>query len=222
MIQNIAAENPSCLAMAHHRKTLCSVAEFGTDGQRNPLGRIVSLRRNPGFGHLENLNSYATFGTWPCHVSISVGGRHLLDVNCRSGSVVVFALHLDGTISERRDNKASTRAGSDQGRQSGPHAHSIGVDGKPGIVLGADPGTDAVHTRTLCRTTGALHLSKTLPCRLEAAAVRDMSRSIRRQAAIIFLANYPRQSTFLLRPESMRAAVSLQAPRNQTTMLSSR
>lgn len=157
LIQTIAAENPSFLAMAHDRKTLYSVAELGEDEEGNPLGRVVSFRRNLVSGHLENLNSQQSFGTWPCHLSVSAGGTHLLAANYGSGSFVVFPLHADGTIGERSDFKASTGTGSDQGRQTGPHAHFIGEDDNLGIVLGPDLGTDRVHTWTLDRATGVLH-----------------------------------------------------------------
>lgn len=156
LVQTIPTENPSFLAMAPDRKTLYSVAELGEDEERNPLGRVVAFRRDPVSGNLNHLNSQHTLGTWPCHLSVSVDGGHLLTANYGSGSYAVFPLHPDGSIGEISDFKASAGTGSDQGRQGGPHAHFIGEDENLGLVLGTDLGTDRVHVWRLDPSTGVL------------------------------------------------------------------
>lgn len=155
-IQTMPAENPSSLAMAPDRKTLYAVSELGEDNEGRPLGRVVAYSRDPVSGRLAVLNSQSSGGSWPCHLSVSTNGGHLLVANYGSGSFAVLPLLADAGIGAISDLRQIDGSGPDHARQSGPHAHFIAEEGSLGRVLGADLGSDRVHVWTLETTTGVL------------------------------------------------------------------
>ena len=156
LLQTVPAENPSFLAISPNRKTLYAVSEvgFGDDGQ--PLGKVLAFERDLKTGKLVPLNSQATQGTWPCHLSVTADGAFLLAANYGSCNFVVFPLERDGRISAMSDAKDCLGAGPDSARQSQSHPHFIAEIPDLGYILGADLGTDQVHAWTLNASNGTL------------------------------------------------------------------
>jgi 6-phosphogluconolactonase (cycloisomerase 2 family) len=99
-------------------------------------------------GTLRPVSRQPSGGSAPCNLAVTPSGRHLLCANYGSGSVAVFAVNADGTLGVRTDLVTHEGAGPDPGRQEGPHAHQVVVDGggvdlAEGVdVTAVDLGTD--------------------------------------------------------------------------------
>jgi 6-phosphogluconolactonase len=156
LVQMQPAENPSYLAMSPDRKTLYAVSELGADKKGAPSGTVLAFSRDPQTGTLSPLNSQPTRGTWPCHLSVTPDGRHLLVANYGSGGFTVFAIEPDGRIGPLSDTHDIVGHGPDSARQSQSHPHYFSEHAEFGLVLGADLGTDRVHVWTRDAKSGQL------------------------------------------------------------------
>jgi 6-phosphogluconolactonase len=82
------AANPSFLALHPTKRFLYAVGEMDTfEGKRG--GAISAYAIGPN-GKLSFLNSKASQGTGPCHLSVDATGRWVLVANYGSGSVAAF------------------------------------------------------------------------------------------------------------------------------------
>jgi 6-phosphogluconolactonase len=86
------------------------------------------------------LSSIPSAGTEPCHLAVDPHGRWLAVANYSSGSVAVFGLAENGSISDREQLLELTGSGVDPDRQEAAHPHQVVVDGDLAYVpdLGAD------------------------------------------------------------------------------------
>ena len=161
LAQTVPAENPSYIVISPDRKTLYAVSELGLDSDDKPQGKVLSFRRDLKSGKLSPLNSQPTLGTWPCHLSVTNDGRHLLAANYGEGGFVVFPLDAKGGIGPLSDVKGFVGHGPDLARQSQPHPHFIAEIPHLGCVMGADLGTDRVHMWLLGASDGKLRTHTT-------------------------------------------------------------
>ncbi|WP_424971636.1 lactonase family protein [Dinoroseobacter sp. S76] len=156
LTQTVPAENPSFLAFSPGRQALYAVSEMGPGADGTPAGKVLAFHRDPDTGTLTKLNSQPSGGTWPCHLSVTQDGGHLLASNYASGGFVVFPLTDDGHIAPMSDQQDARGSGPDTARQSQPHPHFIAEDPGLGLILGADLGQDRVYLWTLERKAGRL------------------------------------------------------------------
>lgn len=86
------------------------------------------------------LSSVPADGTEPCHLAADPHGRWLAAANYSSGSVAVWGLSEDGSLTGREQLLELTGSGSDPDRQEAAHPHQVVVDGDRAYVpdLGAD------------------------------------------------------------------------------------
>lgn len=92
---------------------------------------------------LEVLGTISSGGADPCHLVVSADARHLLCSNYSSGSLSVFALAEDGTITGQTDLVRHEGSGPHPERQEAAHVHMAVVRDR--IVNVVDLGTDEIR-----------------------------------------------------------------------------
>lgn len=156
LIQVVATENPSFLALNPSKQYLYCVNELGTDDAGSPLGRVSAYKIDSLSGKISFINTESTNGTWPCHCIVHPSGKYLLTANYGSGSFPVYPILDDGSIGQMTDMFQSSGNGSgpDGARQAGAHAHMILTNPGAQHVFGVDLGADKIYSLNLDLTTG--------------------------------------------------------------------
>lgn len=137
------AANPSFLAISPCRKYLYAVNELKSyDGKQQ--GSVSTFRIKEDTGDLELINVMPTGGTDPCHAIVSYSGRYLAVSNFMSGSLCLYTIESDGSLSP--DFQLIQHEGSsiDAIRQQGPHTHAAMFDRNDRFVYVSDLGLDNV------------------------------------------------------------------------------
>jgi 6-phosphogluconolactonase len=142
------ARNPSYVALAPGGATLYAVAETMSFAGA-PGGGVAALSRDAAAGTLTELGTGSSGGAAPAYITLDPSGSVLLVANYEGGSVAAFGLGPGGELAagpvvvQHADERVS-RAGTDPGRQDGPHPHMVGFDPRTGDVLVSDLGLDAI------------------------------------------------------------------------------
>ena len=118
------APNPSYLCLTRDRRFLYAVNEL-KEFQGQPCGGVTAYRVDRENGALTFINSRPTGGTDPCHVAVNSAGTHVYVSNFMSGSVCVFPIAPDGSLSPESFFIQHQGRSVVESRQSGPHAHSL-------------------------------------------------------------------------------------------------
>ncbi len=131
-------------------------------------GTISAFSVNRADGRLTLLNTVASGGAGPTHVSVHPGGRHLLVANYFGGSVAVLPILAEGQLGDVSDVKVdagdvgptrATHAPPGSFAVSGhdrTHAHMIQADPSGRFVLHADLGLDKIFVWKFDDQRGAL------------------------------------------------------------------
>ena len=135
--------NPSYLALDPKQRFLYAVNELKTY-ENSPTGTVSAFSVDAKTGALTFLNKRPTSGTDPCHVTLDKSGRLVFVANFMSGSVSVFPVSRDGSLSEASDFIQHAGSSVDPKRQKGPHAHSTVLDAKSRFALVPDLGLDRI------------------------------------------------------------------------------
>jgi 6-phosphogluconolactonase len=147
--------NPSYLAFHPSRRFLYAVNELKEfDGQFG--GSVSGFRIEPDTGNLISLNTAATHGTDPCHLTVDPTGRYLLVANYGSGQVSVLPIRGDGTLAPASHVVQHIGSSVHPVRQTGPHAHCVAVDDAGRFVFVADLGMDRIIVYRLDAERGIL------------------------------------------------------------------
>lgn len=136
-------DNPTYLAINNKGNFLYSVVKEGE------LGGIAAFRIDHKSSELTFINSQASKGAPPCHVSLSNASSLVFSANYHKGSVEVHMLNQEtGAILPSCSVIEHTGKGPDE-RQEKPHAHYAGVtpDGK--YIIAVDLGIDNIFTYEL-------------------------------------------------------------------------
>lgn len=141
----LAAEtvNPSFLAVDPAQRYLFAANEIG-DYQGAKSGSVTSFAIDRHTGKLTPLNTVATRGADPCHLTVAKDGRHALVANYTGGSVAVLPVKPDGMLGEASDFVQHHGSSVNADRQSGPHAHNLVLTPDNRFALVADLGLDRV------------------------------------------------------------------------------
>jgi 6-phosphogluconolactonase len=149
---SLAAEaaNPSFIAVSPDRRFLYAVSEGdGAEFNGKPSGSVNAYAINPADGKLTAINSAASAGRSPCHVSVSPDGKSVLVANYSSGTVALLPVQSDGGLSAPTSVDQHEGHGIHPGRQKGPYAHSITPDANGRFAFSADLGADKIYTYRL-------------------------------------------------------------------------
>jgi 6-phosphogluconolactonase len=135
LVGELAIPSPSWLTW-HPRVPVLYAANETTEGS------VTALALGPD--GLRVLGTAPTGGAHPCQLALTDDGRHLLCANYTGGSVAVFGLAADGSLTGRTDLVRHEGSGPDADRQEAAHVH-MAVPG-PSIVSAVDLGTDEIRT----------------------------------------------------------------------------
>jgi 6-phosphogluconolactonase len=141
----LAAEtaNPAFLALHPNGRFLYAASEIGNfEGKKS--GAVAAFAVEPASGNLTLLNTQASGGSGPCHVSVDASGRCALVANYGSGSVAALPIRDDGSLGEAASVVQHHGSSVNRQRQQGPHAHQILTDAANRFALVCDLGLDQV------------------------------------------------------------------------------
>lgn len=147
--------NPSYLAFHPSRRFLYAVNEL-KEFEGTASGAVSAFALEPETGELTFLNSRATHGTDPCHVTVDPTGRVVLVANFASGSVCALPILADGSLGEASAFIQHHGSSVDPVRQAGPHAHAVTLDAAGRILFVPDLGLDRVMIYRLDPERGTL------------------------------------------------------------------
>jgi 6-phosphogluconolactonase len=142
---------PSYVAYDRARSAVFVAQDFSTVGPGEAgyghPGSLSALRL--GRGSFELLNSVASGGRIPCHVSVHQDRRHLFVSDYEDGTVSVRRIGSDGRLSEETSSFRDPGSGPVPGRQDGSHAHMVyPVPGTKWDLM-VDLGSDEVKVLSL-------------------------------------------------------------------------
>jgi len=160
-------DNPSCLALNASGTRLYSANETATY-HGAPSGSISAYEiEHPG-GRLKLMNTVASEGAGPCHLSLHQSGKWLLVANYHGGTSAVLSIGANGELGAASDVKrhdgvlgpgraASAPPGSFAwSGHDRPHSHMIQPDPSGRFVLAADLGLDRILIWKFDAATGRL------------------------------------------------------------------
>jgi 6-phosphogluconolactonase len=133
--------NPSYLTLNQAANRLYAVNEL-KEYEGHASGAVSAFSFDPKTRELKLLNARATGGTDPCHVVLNSGDTHVFVSNFMSGSVCVFPIAEDGSLSEASQFIQHEGSSVNKARQSGPHAHSLIFDVSGRFAFVPDLGID--------------------------------------------------------------------------------
>lgn len=138
----VAAEcpSPSFLAVGPGGKALYAVNEIG-DYAGARAGSVSAFARGAD-GALKPVNVVSSHGSYPCHLTVTRAGGHVLVANYGSGAVAVIPVLSDGSLGDASCVIQHHGSSVNQARQEGPHAHSVDLDRANRFALVCDLGID--------------------------------------------------------------------------------
>lgn len=134
VIKNVA--NPSYLALSKNNDFIYSVYEDGANSAAS------AFKFNPQTGEASFLNKEATKGANPCF--ILTDGKHVITANYSGGSISVFGIKADGSLSAVKQNIQHTGSGPDK-RQASAHVHQVLFSPDKKYVIASDLGEDKAY-----------------------------------------------------------------------------
>jgi 6-phosphogluconolactonase len=139
----LAAEtvNPSFLAVDPAQRYLFAANEIG-DYQTAKSGSVSAFVMDRHSGKLNPVNSVASRGADPCHLTVDKSGKHVLVANYNGGSVTVLPVKPDGALGESSDFVQHQGSSVDPQRQKEPHAHDVVLTPDNRFAVVADLGLD--------------------------------------------------------------------------------
>ena len=140
------ASNPSFVALSPDRRFLYAVSEgAGMTFNDKPSGSVLAYSINADTGALTLINSAASAGRGPCHVSVSPDGKSVLVANYSSGTAALLPVRADGGVNTPASFDQHEGKSIHPSRQKGPNAHSITPSTNGLFAFSANLGTDKVY-----------------------------------------------------------------------------
>jgi 6-phosphogluconolactonase (cycloisomerase 2 family) len=132
--------NPSYLVISKDEKYVYAVSETNDD-----KAAANALAFDKEKGELSLLNTELTKGADPCYIIVDNAGKHVVTANYSGGSITVFDVKEDGSLTPESQRIGFTGRGVDPDRQQNPHLHCVtySPDGK--YLFANDLGTDKIH-----------------------------------------------------------------------------
>lgn len=153
----LAAEmkSPSFLTLHPNGRMLYAVGEATSIGE-NRQGGVTAFNIEPHTGRLTVLNTQASGGAGPCHLTLDVKHGLLFTANYGSGSVGALPIRADGALDALVSVAQHTGSSVNPRRQEGPHAHCVNLDPARRFLLVCDLGLDKVMVYRLGKGAAAL------------------------------------------------------------------
>lgn len=138
--------NPSYIRLNADRSVLYAVQEEA------PAGAVHALRVEGEA--LRPMGTLSTEGADPCFIGLTADERILLAANYTGGSLAVYRLGADGSLTERSELIVHEGRGAHPARQEAPHIHYAAERGGQAFVV--DLGLDQVFIYDIDRAAGRL------------------------------------------------------------------
>jgi 6-phosphogluconolactonase len=202
----LAAElrNPSFLAIHPTGKFLYAVSEV-EDFEGKNTGAIAAFAVS-GPGQVQPLNTQASLGAAPCHVSLNAAGTHVFLANYGGGSVAAFPVKTDGSLGAASGFLQHAGSGPNVKRQEGPHAHGIYAHKNGRVVYACDLGTDEVLAYPW--KSGALVVDQSLGAKLPPGS-GPRHLAVHPTGTWIYVLNELLNTVSVLRRDELSGALSL-------------
>ena len=134
VIKNVS--NPSYLTLSKNEDFLYSVYEDGTNSAAS------AFKLNSQTAEATFLNKEATKGQNPCF--ILTDGKNILTANYSGGSISIFGIKADGSLTTIKQNIQHIGSGPDK-RQASAHVHQVQFSPDKKYVIATDLGEDKVY-----------------------------------------------------------------------------
>lgn len=134
VIKNVS--NPSYLTLSKNNDFLYSVYEDGTNSAASAFKFDVQT------GTATFLNKEATKGANPCF--ILTDGKNVITANYTGGSISVFGIKSNGSLTNIKQNLQHTGSGPDR-RQASAHVHQVLFSPDKKYVIANDLGEDKIY-----------------------------------------------------------------------------
>lgn len=130
--------NPSYLSIAENNKQIYSVNENGAEST------VSAFVFDAISGKMNFLNKQSAEGADPCYIISDE--QNVIVANYSGGTISVFGINPDGSLTKAKQTIQLTGKGTDPQRQQSPHAHMVYFSPDHKYVLANDLGTDKVYS----------------------------------------------------------------------------
>ncbi len=136
----VKTANPSYLTLSSDENFVYAVEE---GDEKNSAVHAFGFDRETG--RLTLLNSQPTRGWSPCYIEIDADNKHVITANYGDGSISVFQVESDGSLSELAWFFRYEGGGADAERQKSSHAHSARYTPDGNYLFVTDLGSDKIY-----------------------------------------------------------------------------
>lgn len=139
LVSSARVENPSYLTIVKN-KYVYAVSE-----NKDNTACTNAFSFDSSKGSLTLLNSEKTKGASPCYIAADNKNQFIATANYRGGSISLFSIQNDGSLSSVKQVIKFSGAGPDPNRQTQPHLHCVrfSPDGKH--LFATDLGADIIY-----------------------------------------------------------------------------
>ena len=148
-------KSPSFLEIHPSGKFLYAVNRSSLiDGKE--WGTVSAFSIDSITGKLALINEQSSYGRGPCHIGFSMSGKYAFVSNYNDGSLVVYVVKNDGSVSDSLQLIRHHGKSINAGRQESPHVHSAVVSPDDRFLYVSDLGIDRVMIYTFYSGSGLL------------------------------------------------------------------
>ncbi|HOJ09553.1 MAG TPA: lactonase family protein [Clostridiales bacterium] len=152
-------ENPSYQVIDNKTEYLYTVMETEKfNGEKG--GAVAAFAIDKKTGLLEFVNCQPTKGRVPCHISIDSSREYIFAANYTEGTISVFPISQDGSISPVSCIVKHEGSGPNKERQEKAHAHYVSLTPDEKYLCAVDLGIDRIMVYDFDREKGRLYPSK--------------------------------------------------------------
>lgn len=149
--------SPSFLAARPDGRVLVAVNESRRYNGVLNSGSVTSYAIDPASGDLTLVNAVPSRGADPCHVTFDRTGRWLFVANYSGGSISVFAVAENGTLSDATQIvQHENPSNANPVRQDASHVHSVDISPDNRFLYVSDLGKDQILVYNFDVATGRL------------------------------------------------------------------
>jgi 6-phosphogluconolactonase len=145
LIQTVASDNPSFLALSPDQQFLYAINEIA-DYKGKDVGSVEAYKIDDDSGEITLINREALPGSIPAHLTVDPSGKYLVVAEYIGGEFVVLPIGEDGGLGAPVDIVKQQGSGPNKERQEAPHPHIVKYDPAGRYIAAADLGIDKVET----------------------------------------------------------------------------
>ncbi|MBN2613145.1 MAG: lactonase family protein [Bacteroidales bacterium] len=148
-------ESPSFLEIHPSHRYLYVVSRHPA-GEKKEWGSVQSFVIDSLTGKLIPVNEKPSYGKGPCHISIDQSGKFVFVSNYNEGSLVVYGVNHDGSLTDSLQTIQHLGRSLNENRQEGPHVHSALISPDNRFLYVADLGIDKIMIYSFDARSGYL------------------------------------------------------------------